>query len=110
MPISGIFDLEPIALGVLNDKLQLSAEEVAKLSPQKNFADRLPPLHLFVGDAELPELKRQSQDYVAAAHARGLRFSLSILPDHHHFSILDELAHPDGAVVRALIDLIKVAA
>ena len=65
MPISGIFDLEPIALGVLNDKLQLSAEEVAKLSPQKNLADGSPPLRLFVGGAELPELMRQSQDYAA---------------------------------------------
>jgi arylformamidase len=107
MPISGIFDLEPIALGVLNDKLQLSAEEIAKLSPQKNLAGRSPPLRLFVGGAELPELKRQSQDYAAAAQAHGLRVSLSILPGHHHFSILDELAHPDGAVVRALVDLIK---
>lgn len=109
MPISGIFDLEPIALGVLNDNLQLSAEEIAKLSPQKNLASRSPPLRLFVGGAELPELKRQSQDYAAAAHARGLRVSLSILHGHHHFSILDELAHPDGAMVRALVDLIKVA-
>jgi arylformamidase len=110
MPISGIFDLDPIALGVLNDKLQLSAEEVAKLSPQKNLAGSSPPLRLFVGSAELPELKRQSQDYAAAAHTHGLRVSLSILHGHHHFSILNELAHPDGALVHALMDLIKIAA
>jgi arylformamidase len=60
IPISGIFDLEPIALGVFNEKLRLSAEEITKLSPLRNLAQRSPPLSLFVGAAELPELKRQS--------------------------------------------------
>jgi len=109
IPISGIFDLEPIALGALNDKLQLSAEEIAKLSPLKTLGDRSPPLRLFVGGAELPELKRQSEEYAKAAHARGLPVSLTTLPGHHHFSIVDELAHPDGALVHALVDLIKEA-
>ena len=78
IPISGIFDLEPIALGVLNDKLQLSADEIARLSPLRNLPDRSPPLELFVGGDELPELKRQSEDYAAAAQARGLAGH----PDH----------------------------
>jgi arylformamidase len=106
IPISGIFDLEPIALGVLNEKLALSADEVVSLSPLKNIPDRLPPLRLFVGGAELPELKRQSEDYAAAARARGLPTSVMMLPDLHHFSILDEIASPGGAITRALLDLI----
>jgi len=110
IPISGIFDLEPIALGVLNDKLALSSDEVAKLSPLKNIPDRSPPLRLFVGVAELPELKRQSEAYVQAAQARGLPLSLTMLPGHHHFSILNELSAPDGALTQALLGLIKTAA
>ncbi len=109
IPISGIFDLEPIALGVLNDKVQLSADEVAKLSPQRNLPECSPPLLLFVGGNELPELKRQSQDYAAAARARGLPVSLDVLPGHHHFSILDELAKPDGALTRAVRGLIAAS-
>jgi arylformamidase len=110
IPVSGIFDLEPIALGVLNEKLRLSAEEITKLSPLQNLAQRSPPLSLFVGEAELPELKRQSEDYVKAARARGLSVRLTTLPGHHHFSILDELARPDGALTGALADLINKAA
>src|SRR6185436_19065479 len=91
IPISGIFDLEPIALGVLNEKLALSADEVANLSPMRNLSDRVPPQRLFVGGAELPELKRQSEDYTAAARARRLPVSVTMLPGHHHFSILDEI-------------------
>src|SRR5207247_4170228 len=63
LPISGIFELEPIALGVLNDKLQLNAGEIARLSPIRSLPSHLPPLKLFVGGNELPELKRQSEEY-----------------------------------------------
>ena len=54
----------------------------------------------------MTELKRQSADYAAACRARGLPVSLDVLPGHHHFSILDELAKPDGALTRALRGLI----
>jgi arylformamidase len=107
IPISGIFDLEPIALGVLNEKLQLTADEIASLSPLKNLPEHSPPIRLFVGAAELPELKRQSEDYTKVARGRGLPVTLMTLPGHHHFSILDELARPDGALTDALVDLIK---
>jgi arylformamidase len=102
IPISGIFDLEPIFLGVLNDKLGLQAHDIAPLSPLAKLGDRSPPLELFVGSSELPELQRQSQDYAGAAQARGLPVKLTTLAGHHHFSILDELARPDGAIARAL--------
>jgi arylformamidase len=109
MPISGIFDLEPIALGALNDKVQLGADEIAKLSPQRNIPDRSPPLKLFVGGNELSELKRQSNEYAAACAARGLPVSVTTLPGHHHFSILNELASPTGAMTRALTAMIAAA-
>jgi arylformamidase len=41
------------------------------------------------------------------ARGRGLPVTLTTLPGHHHFSILDELASPDGALTDALMDLIK---
>jgi aerobic carbon-monoxide dehydrogenase large subunit len=42
------------------------------------------------------------------APARGLSVRLTTLPGHHHFSILDELARPDGALTHALMNLIKI--
>jgi hypothetical protein len=32
------------------------------------------------------------------------------LPARHHYSILDELARPDGAITRALVELIEESA
>jgi len=109
LPISGIFDLEPIALNYLNEKLQLDPTEIATLSPLHVLAERLPPLRMFVGGEELPELKRQSAVYADAARARGLQVELAVLPGHHHFSILDELSRPEGAITRALVELSKAS-
>jgi arylformamidase len=106
LPISGIFDLEPIALGVLNDKLSLSAEEIERLSPLRNMPARLAPQKLFVGAAELPELRRQSEEYFQALQARGLPATLQQLAGQNHFSIMEELARPDGALTRGLVELI----
>jgi arylformamidase len=107
IPISGIFDLEPIRLGVLNDKLGLDAAEVAALSPVRSLPARLPPLRMFVGGDELPELRRQSEDYAGAAAAQDLPVSLTTLPGRHHFSILDELAAREGAITRELVAMIN---
>ena len=106
LPISGIFDLEPIALGVLNDKLALSAEEIATLSPLRNLPSRAVPFRIFVGGDELPELRRQSEEYFQALRARGLPANLNLLPGRNHFSILEELARPDGALTQGLLELI----
>jgi arylformamidase len=65
----------------------------------------MPPLRMFVGRNELPELKRQSSTYADAARQRGLPVELTVLPGHHHFSILDELARPEGAITRALCEM-----
>ena len=105
--ISGIFDLEPIALNYLNEKLALDPREIATLSPLRVLRRRSPPLRLFVGSDELAELKRQSTIYAEAARERALPVALTVLPGRHHYSILDELSRPEGAITRALVELTK---
>jgi arylformamidase len=107
LPISGIFDLAPIALNYLNEKLSLDASEIASLSPLRVLSDSMAALRMFVGGNELPELKRQSATYAEAARQRTLPVTLTTLPGHHHFSILDEIRRPDGAITRALCELIR---
>jgi arylformamidase len=109
IPISGIFDLEPIALNYLNEKLNLDPAEVATLSPLRVLPDRMPPLRVFVGAAETSELVRQSVTYADAARQRDLPVSLTIMPGHNHFTILDEISRPEGAITRALVELIASA-
>jgi arylformamidase len=68
----------------------------------------MPPLHLFAGGKELPELRRQSIDYAQAAREKSLPVDLTILPGHNHYSILEELRRPDGTITRVLCTLARV--
>ncbi len=102
--ISGIYDLAPVRLSYLNDKLQLTEQEVEALSPQQ-----LPignkPLALVYGGDELPELQRQSIDFADARHAVPSNH-LAALTGHNHFTILEELAAPDGAITRMMTSML----
>ena len=106
IPISGLFDLEPIRLCYLNDALRLDEAEARRNSPQLHLPDQAPPIVVTAGDDELPELRRQSADYYAAWTAKGLKGRYLPLAGHEHFSILEELAKPDGKLTAALCDLI----
>ena len=100
--ISGIFDLEPIRLNYLNAKLGLDAAEAARNSPILHLPSRAAPLVVTAGLGELPELIRQSEEYAEAWKGRGLAGRYLPVSGHDHFSILEELARPNGAVLEAL--------
>jgi acetyl esterase/lipase len=106
LSISGIFDLEPIRLGALNDKLALSPGEAFGLSPLHHRPERAGRLVVAYGTAELPELQRQSRDYAGAWQAHGLPGELLPVEDRNHFSILDELVAPEGRLTRAALALL----
>ena len=100
-----LYDLEPIRLNYLNDKLGLDAAEADRNSPPRHLPSSAAPLVVTVGLGELPELVRQSQEFADAWRRRGLRGSYLPVARHDHFSILEELAQPDGAILRALKEL-----
>src|SRR5262245_15274641 len=58
LAISGIFDLEPIRLGSLNDAVRLDSGEVEALSPILRLPRAAAPLVVAYGERELPELQR----------------------------------------------------
>jgi arylformamidase len=98
--VSGLYDLEPIRHTYLNEKLRLDEAEARRNSPI-HLPGTGKPLVVAYGAAELPELQRQSRDY-AVAH----RLRLEALEGHNHFTILEELASPEGkltALVRTLL-------
>jgi arylformamidase len=107
LAISGIFDLEPIALSYINEQLRLDTNEIVALSPLRNASVRHSPLQLFVGASELPELRRQSAVYADMARKQGLPVTLTDLQSHNHFSILDELSDRDGLMARELARLVE---
>jgi arylformamidase len=103
--ISGIYDLEPIRLNYLNEKLGLDAAEEDRNSPIRHLPAQAAPLVVTVGLGELPELVRQSEEFATAWTRHGLRGTYLPVAKHDHFSILEELARPDGVVLGALREL-----
>jgi acetyl esterase/lipase len=103
--ISGVFDLEPIVLSSMNADIRLDAEEARRNSPQFHLPNQAPPLIVAVGGGELPEFLRQSDDYYAAWAAKGHTGKLLKLGTHNHFSVLDDLASPQGPLALAARDL-----
>ena len=102
LAISGIYDLEPMRLSYINEKLRLDEAEVKRNSPML-LPSSGKPLVLAYGTAELPELQRQSQEY--AKVCRGT--TLLALEGLNHFTILEELASPSGALTRQVIAACK---
>jgi len=98
---SGLFDLQPIRLCYLNDKLGLDAEEARRNSPLLNLPARAAKFIIAYGADELPELNRQSREFAAAWSARGLPGNVIEVPDCHHYAVLEQLAQPDGLLVKA---------
>jgi arylformamidase len=110
LAISGIFDLEPIALSYLNEALQLDVKEIADLSPIRHVGKSLAPVRVVAGGGELPELRRQSAAYAEAARATGMTVSLQEAPGLNHFTMLEELEKPDGILTGELMALITETA
>jgi len=106
--ISGIFDLEPIRLNYLNEKLRLDEEEAERNSPLFHFPPMAGELIVTYGTRELPELCRQSIDYAQAWAERGLAGHLLPVDGADHFTILEALANPKGTMMQALLAMVAV--
>jgi acetyl esterase/lipase len=107
LAISGVHDLAPLQDTALNETLKLSDEEIATLSPVLSPPTSPKPLAIAYGTRELPALVRDSRKLHAlrsAAHTPG---PLLPIAGADHFSILDELRHPRGQLVRAAQRLIE---
>jgi arylformamidase len=109
LPVSGLYDLEPLRLSYINDKVGMDEDEAWRNSPIHHLPAASPPQVIAVGGNELPELRRQSADYHAALSARGLPSRLELLDGNDHFSILEELANPAGRLTATVRNLIAGA-
>jgi arylformamidase len=100
--MSGLYDLEPIRLSYLNEKLDLTPAEVSAYSPEIHIGAGARTL-LTVGGGELPELKRQTADYASSLRASGELIEEISAPGCNHFTITELVAQPDGAALEAVV-------
>jgi arylformamidase len=105
--ISGIYDLEPIRHSYLNLKLGLDEAMSRRNSPMMLTTDAMKPLALTVGGAELPLLRKQTADFAAHRVKHGLPVTYEEIPGANHFTIMDEMAQPEGGVTMMIRQVLQ---
>ncbi len=105
LPISGVFELEPLLHTSMNQALKLDLGSARRLST------RLwePPVGaravIAVGGAESAEFLRQTRGLAVSWMAAGVDCAELIVPDTNHFTVLDDFARPDGLLTRVAVAL-----
>jgi arylformamidase len=107
--ISGLYELEPIRLGRLNDVIRMDRDMALRNSPIIKLPGKAGPVCFAVGEDELPEMHRQTRDYYArwiAAKLPGWDLTVS---GTNHFTIMDEMADPNGKLTAAILRLCGIS-
>lgn len=106
--ISGVFDVGPLVPTSLNEALKLDAASARAASPLYWPA---PPkdrtLVAAVGGDESQEFIRQSLDIAAAWGKAGVKAECVVVPSANHFTIVEELANSDSAMVARIAGLAR---
>ena len=104
LAISGIYELAPLRDTNLNQALNLTDDDLAEFSPlRRNVVHK--PLIIAVGSAELPTLVHDAWQFYGMRSGHGAPGRLLSVAGADHFSILQELQEPSGALVRAALEL-----
>jgi hypothetical protein len=104
--ISGIYDLEPIRLNYLDEKLGLDMAKAERNSPVRHLPATAGELVVAYGTRELPELCRQSIEYGRGWTEQDLPGRLLPVDGADHFTILEALARPEGVLTRAFLAML----
>lgn len=98
VPISPLSDLETLLPTKMNARLNLDAAEVALESPARLLPVAGIDALVLVGGQERPAFLWQARILSEAWSC-----PWQVLPDLHHFNVLDPLIDPDSAITQALI-------
>jgi arylformamidase len=100
MPVSGLFELAPVASSHVQDWMRLLPGEVAALSPLRHPPDPALPAVVALAAVEAPGFVRQSHAYAAALGVAPL-----VVAGRNHFDVMLDLADADSALSGALAAL-----
>lgn len=106
IPISGVFEIEPLRHIEIGDPLHLDEAEARRLSPLFQPPRAKGPLLLAVGGDETPEFHRQSAALAERWGKDGVAAETLSLPGRNHFTVLEELADPGGTLTRRALALL----
>jgi len=106
--ISGLFDLMPFPYSWLQPSLQLTWYQVLRNSPILHLPKQAPPLIVTCGGEESAEFLRQSQDFLTAWKAKGLKGEYLALPGMNHFTASVGFLKADSILCSAILKMMQV--
>ena len=109
MPISGLFELEPLVSTTVNDALSLTVDSARAASP----ALWKPPSGLkmvaAVGGDESSEYLRQTNQFAHSWHKQGVAALARVLKGDNHFTVISSLSQENGVLTKTLTGLASSA-
>jgi len=101
MPVSGLFDLAPLAASHVQEWMQFSPLEIESFSPLRHLPDPAIPTVVVAAERETPGFHRQSE-----AYAKALGAPCVLGAGRHHFDVVLDLANPLNPLGTALLQLV----
>jgi len=106
IPISGLFDLEPIVKCFVNEWMQMSKADGMHNSPILNLPESGCPLIVAVGENETDEFRRQSKHFAELWRNQGWPADYLESKGINHFNAPLELCNSDSVMTRMLLAMI----
>jgi arylformamidase len=104
LPVSGIFDVEPLIHTSMNADIQLTPESAPPLNLMTARLRSRSKLVFAVGADEPSEFHRQAHEQAKAWAS--LQPRVLGLPGQNHFTVIDSLADPQGILNREIINML----
>ncbi len=98
IPISGLYQLEPLRRTTISDALHLDDRSSKANSPHFMQPASDAPVLVTLGGAETPQFHWQSDQFVAAWGERDIELQHHAEPDVDHFDVLNRLADTGSAI------------
>jgi arylformamidase len=102
IPVSGLFDLEPLIHTHVNSWMKLSLQDAQRNSPMAHLPSVGCPMITSYGESETAEFMRQSDEFLAAWRARGFGGIYVPMPGTNHFDIILSLNDPASPLTQAV--------
>lgn len=102
LPVSGLYDLAPLATSYLQQELRFTPEEVERFTPLNLLFDAGVSYDIMVGAEETPPFHAQADAFANRLRGQGARVERSSLEGEHHMSIVLQLGTPGSRAARHL--------
>lgn len=103
LPVSGLFELAPLAASHIQDWMRFTDAEIAALSPLRHLPAPRVPMVVALAGTETAGFERQSTAYAQAVGAAQLR-----IEGRNHFDVILDLCSAQTALSGALLRLCGV--